>query len=598
MEREFLNLKPSYHEKVTSFNPTVWERVLREVQFDAFAPSEFAYILDGVTNGFSILAKATELQSNRRNLPATLCDKIAITQWIIKAVNTGWLLGPFSDAELQERSELRGVHISPVGCVLQPKPENPMNKRVITHMSAPRTGGALNSAISEESKYVQYVSLREICASLHIAGSAAYLWVADAADAYLHIKIKLRDRKYMGVKWCGKTLVYGCLCFGVASAPHIYSRFADSLEYTVLCRCGLRELVSSPLRPVRHYLDDFFGVGKTLESATRQYQTLLATWRELGVAWKPHKVSPPATKQRLLGFLFDVKRQLLLLPQEKIERYSGDIERLLRKRSATVKEIESIVGKLRWCATACFGAQPFIKQIENELIRVRRKGLAFMNLSADIKGTLRLCVIILNQLGIGVPFAYYVKEVSDSDIHVWTDASSTRGCGGCSSIGLAFSLRWNDIWSDAREVEVNLAELIAVAIMVIECARAFAGKAITFHIDNKSVHSWLKRKSSRLRHAQFLLRTICAIAFQHNFVFWSDWIPREMNCEADALSKGLTNWPITPRHSQRFSGDSAISLLNSHQCMSAIRSLLTVGPPSVGQGSAGTSDARAVSRSL
>ena len=547
-----------------------------ESGFHLADPAAFTFILEGVTHGFSVFASDSDLVSNKRNLPTTRSDKIKITKWLMKAVETGWLLGPFTDAQLSAIPSLRDLHISPMGCVLQPKEGDPHNRRIITHMSAPRSGGSINASISDEHKYVEYIQLREICKMFHEAGDSAFLWVADVADAYLYVKLRLQDRKFMGVRWMDRTLVYSCLCFGTASAPNIYTRFADAIEFIIAKKCGLPTMYDRPAeRKIRHYLDDFFGVATCRAEAQRQLDTLIETWNTLGVKWKEHKIQQPATQQRLLGFQFDIRKQILRLPYDKVSRYTRDIDEALGARAILLKKAESLIGKLRWCATACFGAQAFIKDLENEMINARQRGKAWLNISSRTRTALELARTVINELCYGVPLDYYVRKPDSGDIHVYSDASSTRGAGGYTSYCRAYSLRWDTIWANCESVEINIAELIALWIVVKSEAAAWANKSITFYVDNASVASWLAKKSSRLTTAQYFLKDICELAFQYRFYYWVEWIPREQNEWADFLSKQEQHEHVKMRDYAETDLTEALQFLRRGRTISLLNTVLT-----------------------
>jgi hypothetical protein len=124
----------------------------------------------------------------------------------------------------------------------------------------------------------------------------------------------------MGIKWCTYYFLFTSLQMGLTSAPRIYTRFGDAIEYIIvnnnkqLCFAPYNNLL---IQLLRHYMDDYFGAGKTYEHALQLYHQVIDWFNWLGVPTKPEKCTPPAQSQRILGHIYDTRSQTLKMAEQK-----------------------------------------------------------------------------------------------------------------------------------------------------------------------------------------------------------------------------------------------------------------------------------------
>ena len=105
------------------------------------------------------------------------------------------------------------------------------------------------------------------------------------------------------------------LPFGLASAPAVFSAFAEALEWILRSR-DVRNLI--------HYLADFllFGAPSSLECLQALHSTL-TTCQELGIPLALHKVEGPTTRLVFLGIGLDSSQMTLSLPDDTLLRLRG-----------------------------------------------------------------------------------------------------------------------------------------------------------------------------------------------------------------------------------------------------------------------------------
>ena len=85
------------------------QELLQETQYDLV---ETAFLVDGFTNGFDIGYAGPEVrQSQSKNIPFTVGNKVELWNKIMKEVKLGRVAGPFSEIPYQNYIQ------SPVGLV-------------------------------------------------------------------------------------------------------------------------------------------------------------------------------------------------------------------------------------------------------------------------------------------------------------------------------------------------------------------------------------------------------------------------------------------------------------------------------------------------
>lgn len=257
----------------------------------------FEYIIDGITNGFPIGHNGVQPHGGTTQY-YKLEHVEAQLNWIKKGLNQGYLNGPYKASDI----EVNDVVLSPFGAVAQTSKIRP-----IINLSFPKKGKkfSVNDTIDESNKYVSYITIREIVKLFKNIGHGAYMWTADAKDAYLMVPIKDSDKKLIGFQFGSYIFYLNTLMFGLASACQIYQKFADAIQFIIINKnknIFLHKLTKKQvLQLINHYLDDFFGVHKSFKTAQQQLNKLKEIFTTLNVPLKVSKFQGPDQLIKLLG---------------------------------------------------------------------------------------------------------------------------------------------------------------------------------------------------------------------------------------------------------------------------------------------------------
>ena len=175
-------------------------------------------------------------------------------------------------------------------------------------LSSPR-GSSVNDGINPDDFSMHYIKLDQIISMVAKHGPGAMMAKFDVEAAYRNIAVHPEDRYLLGLKWRGQLFVDLALPFGLRSAPYIFNCVADLVEWIILNKYSVADLM--------HYLDDFLTAGPPAsEHCARNLQTSLAVCRLLGLPLHPNKCIGPSTRLVILGIELDSLEQSARLPAE------------------------------------------------------------------------------------------------------------------------------------------------------------------------------------------------------------------------------------------------------------------------------------------
>lgn len=120
------------------------------------------------------------------------------------------------------------------------------------------------------------------------------------------------------------------------------------------------------------------------------------------------------------------------------------------------------------------------------------------------------------------------------DVTSYLDASDTGLGGYCVNVvGTEVSGSWSEI--ESRESS-TWRELRGVRLVLLSVAQRLSGKTVRHRTDNINVENILKVGSPnpKLHSEAVAIYTLCG---QHSICLEPEWIPRELNTEADSLSR-------------------------------------------------------------
>ena len=503
----------------------VWKRRLAGFK-------NYDYIIDGLTNGFSIgfddekTVESDKIAGDTCYIPLSGAEKQGVSDWVKKGVDKGFICGPY---DTDYKFDFGKLFLAPVFVV--PKPNGTW--RPIVHLSYKKYDYmySINELLCDYMKTIQYIKFKEVVNLVNNAGPGAFIFLVDAQDAYYRVPTHPNDWKYMGIKWAKKLWVFRSLQMGCSSSPRIYTHFADAVEYICVNKNKNIAFLNG-IQQLRHYIDDFFGAVPTKKEADILYKSVIETFEELGIPTREDKCFCPYTEREILGWLYNTILRVVGMLERKRILLLNIILKLIDKKRSDKKSLEKVIGRMQNSSLVIFPAKAFVRRLEALLHLTKFDYNVPIPLSPFVIEDLKWWANILKQPELcRTSFDLILKHPSDGDYKLYTDASSKWGGGGYvvdknNNYVVKFQVDWFDTIllnvRKIRPIDIEILELLMSIVGVIVMLPKLKNKAISIFNDNPIAAGAIRTKAPRLYRLdlQFLIRKLATLAVENKFYFW------------------------------------------------------------------------------
>ena len=164
-------------------------------------------------------------------------------------------------------------------------------------------------------------------------------WVTsiDFKDAYFHIPIHSRSRKYMRFHLQGRSYQFKALPFGLSTAPMEFTVVAKEVKLMALQK-GIR---------IHQYLDDWLVRASTPHTCLQHTQTLVTLCQEFG--WLVNKEKSELVPKQVfnfVGYQFDMKEGKVRPTEERWQALTDKIRSILSDPVCSSRKFMSLIGLL------------------------------------------------------------------------------------------------------------------------------------------------------------------------------------------------------------------------------------------------------------
>ena len=161
--------------------------------------------------------------------------------------------------------------------------------------------------------------------------------------------------------WDGQYYYDKCLPFGLRSAPYIFNQLADAVEWILLNKCQISFAC--------HILDDFLIIEPPAlsppysQTCQQSLTSMLLTFRNLHIPIAGDKTQGPCTALEFMGIILDSEKMEARLPPDKVERIRTSLANFQRRKSCTLKELQSLIGTLNFACKVIPPGRPFLQRM-------------------------------------------------------------------------------------------------------------------------------------------------------------------------------------------------------------------------------------------
>lgn len=478
-------------------------------------------LLEGFTEGFRLQYTGPRKAVNAQNLVSALIHNTETLEKLQKEVQLGRMLGPFVN------NPISTLRISPIGLV----EKSDGGWRLITHLSFPE-GNSVNDFIHENFCKVKYSSFDKVLEMISELGRGAKLGKIDIRQAFRLLIVNPSDFDLLGIKFNGKFYVDKCLPMGCAISCSLFEKFSTFLHWAVKSKSGFDTL--------DHYLDDFIFAG---EEATNTCEILMDSFKELcleiGVPIADNKTVGPTTSITFLGLVIDTERMLVRIPLEKIYKLKLGIQYIQSSKKIKVKDLESIVGLMAFCARAIPSARAFSRRFYDVISSVNfRKPYFFVRINQEIKEDARVWGEFLGEFN-GECYLPNRLWLSNDVIELFTDSAGNAllGCGAYFN-GHWAQFKWPVEWGSKEFMsDISFLELIPILMAMFIWTSEFISRKILLRIDNQALVAIINKRTSKSKFVMKLIRPLVLLLMRKNIQIRALHVQGIFNEIADSLSR-------------------------------------------------------------
>ena len=116
-----------------------------------------------------------------------------------------------------------------------------------------------------------------------------------------------------------------------------------------------------------NYSDDIGGCERDHDRAIESFEALGSLFKELGLIEAETKAHPPSTCMPYLGVVFDTLAMTISIPGEKIEELREELSQWLRRKKASKRNLQRLLGKLFWVSRCVKFSRGFMARLLAQL---------------------------------------------------------------------------------------------------------------------------------------------------------------------------------------------------------------------------------------
>ena len=176
-----------------------------------------------------------------------------------------------------------------------------------------------------------------------------------------------------------------------------------------------------------HLLDEFLITAPSYQLCHGQLSLFTSFCEFVGVPIAPEKTCGPSTVLSFAGIELDTVLFEARLPNDKIEKCVNSIDALIKRKKATLRDIQSIVGLLNFACFVVTPGRPFLRRLIDLTVGVRSP-FHKIRLSKEVKADLLVWHSILQNFN-GKSFFLDDRWCNSEQLSLFTDSAGSFGFG-------------------------------------------------------------------------------------------------------------------------------------------------------------------------
>lgn len=471
---------------------------------------------EGFSYGFHLGCTDLPRSKVSRNHKSAIEHPSVIQDFIAQGRELGRIAGPFPSPPFTHFVS------SPLGVV--PKSE-PGKFRVIHDLSFPKSN-SVNSMIPDENSTVQYDSIDNVTVLLRKFGHGALMAKTDIQDAFRIVPIHPNDYKLLGFSWENNYYYDKCLPMGASSSCQIFEFLSCGLQWAMCEKFAAAGM--------SHMLDDFFFIGpKDSSKCQSDLDTFLMICEKSGIPIKSEKTVLPTTVLTIYGIEIDSMALVCRLPDLKLDKMRECLRLAKRKRTMTLKDLQSLIGLLNFACLVVVPGRTFLRRLIDLTCGISQPH-HHIHLNCDARADLDMWSHFLENYNGKSVLLPEIWSSSDKEL-LFTDASGSLGFAAV--LGSKwFALDWEKV-PGLTKCQIAIKELFPIVVALELWGTVLRNKKILFMTDNMAIVYAINKQTCKDKGLMKLIRRLVLQALSHNILFRAKHIAGKSNTLADHLSR-------------------------------------------------------------
>ena len=208
----------------TPLRPLAFERELESHPDKAWVKQ----LVQELQHGFHTGYEGDRFPLTAGNLRSAHEHDEVVDEALQKELSAGRIEGPFNSPPFAN------FRCSGLGVV----PKQDGSWRIIYHLSAP-AGLSVNDGIDPERYTLKYCTVDSAIYILNQLGPGTLMAKIDLKHAFRNCPVHPSDWELLGIHWKNRYYFDKCLPFGLRSAPYLFNKVADAMEWILRYRYNI-----------------------------------------------------------------------------------------------------------------------------------------------------------------------------------------------------------------------------------------------------------------------------------------------------------------------------------------------------------------------
>ena len=302
----------------------------------------------------------------------------------------------------------------------------------------------------------------------------------DLTEAYLHVPIHPRSRKYLRFTLKGLVFHFRALPFGLWTSPYIFT-----LLMTVIATYLRRRAII--LHP---YLDDWLSRNQSRLTLLEHRHFIIQLITSLGLIINQEKSDLIPTQMfTFIGMEFLTHMNIVRVPQARVQILLETVKKFSQKTYVSAREFLSLLGLLNAAADFVMLGRLHLRPLQMSLLAQWRPQ------TLPLQHQIKLTADVLHHLNWWKQHRLYLQGVpmkaDPPSHHIFSDASLTGWGSHLEPEGLLY----HGVWSKTQSrLHINILEMMAISLTLRRALQFIKNSTVLISTDNTTVVAYLNRQ--------------------------------------------------------------------------------------------------------